>query len=106
MALQRGFKPWDIVKSKVLMSLTLLEKVEDEEGKTSLKIVDNQLFTMSGKELRTSLEEDDLAGVKHKVEIVNEKPTQFQINGIYILADGKKVWAYAQKTPKLEEVIE
>ena len=99
----RGFQPWDILKSKVLMNLTLLEKIEDEEGGTTLKVVDNQTFKMSGKELRTSLEEDRFAGVKHTVEIVYEKPSKFQLNGIYILADGKKIWAYAQKTPKLEE---
>lgn len=94
----RGFQPWDIVGSKILMSVTMLEKVEDEEGKSSLKVIDNKLFKMSGKEFRVSLEEDRLAGVKHTVEIVNEKPKQFQINGIYILADGKKAWAYAEKS--------
>ena len=93
----RGFQPWDIVGAKILMSVTMLEKVEDENGNSSLKVIDNKLFKMSGKEFRVSLEQDRLSGVKHTVEIVNEKPKQFQINGIYILADGKKAWAYAEK---------
>lgn len=95
---QRGFQPWDIVKSKVLMNVTMLEKVEDENGVTSLKVTGNQIFKMSGKEFRTSLEQDRLDGVKHKVEIVYEKPEKFQINGIYILADGRKAWTFAEKT--------
>lgn len=95
---QRGFQPWDIVKSKVLMNVTLLEKVEDENGATSLKVINSQSFTMSGKEFKTSLEQDRLDGIKHKVEIVYEKPEKFQINGIYILADGKKAWTFAEKT--------
>ena len=80
------------------MNVTMLEKVEVEDGSTSLKVIDNQIFKMSGKEFRTTLEQDRLDGVKHKVEIVYEKPEKFQINGIYILADGKKAWAFAEKS--------
>lgn len=98
MALSREPQPWDIVKSKIRMSVTLLEKVEDENGGTSLKVTDNQIFNMSGKEFRVSLEQDRLAGVKHKVEIVYEKPEKFQLNGIYILADGRKAWTFTEKT--------
>lgn len=95
--LNRKPQPWDIVKAKILMSVTMLEKIEDEDGNSSLKVIGNKLFKMSGKEFRVSLEQDRLSGIKHTIEIVNEKPKQFQINGIYILADGKKAWAYAEK---------
>lgn len=94
--MNRGFQPWDIVKNTILMNVTMLEKVEDEEGKTSLKVTGNKIFKMSGKQFRTDLELDRLDKVNHTVEIVNEKPKQFQINAIYILADGKKAWVYAE----------
>lgn len=92
------FMPWDIVKSKIRLSITMLEKIEDENGNVSLKVTGSKIINMSGKEFKTNLEEDRLAGVKHKVEIVHEKPNKFQINGIYILADGKKAWVYTEKS--------
>lgn len=103
MSLQnRGFQPWDIVKSKILMNVIELEKVEDEDGVSSLKIVDTHMFKMSGKEFRVNLEEDRLAGIKHTVQIVYDKPEKFQINGIYILADGRKAWAYVKRETEKE----
>lgn len=88
---------WRIVKSKILMKLTVLENVEDVDGKSSLKVIDSKIFKMSGKEFRMSLAQDEAAGIKHTVEIVNEAPEKFQINVIYILADGRKAWAYTMK---------
>ena len=94
--MQRGFQPWDIVKNSILMNVTMLEKVEGEEGTTSLKVTGNKIFKMSGKQFRTDLELDRLDNVKHTVQIVSEKPKQFQVNAIYILADGKKAWVYVE----------
>jgi hypothetical protein len=92
-----GTKSWEIVKSKILVNVTMLEKIEDKDGITSLKVIGNKIFKMSGKEFRANLTEDENNKINHTIEIVNEKPKQFQINAIYILADGKKAWVYVEK---------
>lgn len=95
MLIHNSIYPWDIVKSKILIKVTKLKKVE-LEGKISLKAVDNKTIKMSGKEFKKDLTADTLAGNKLTVEIVNEAPTQFQINAIYILANGQKAWIFVK----------
>lgn len=89
-------KPWSIVRGKIIVKMSLLEKsnIEDE---TKLKVVNEKIIHMSGKEFRSSIEDDITNGIKHTVKIVNEKPEKFQINGIYILANGKRAWIYTEK---------
>lgn len=101
----RGFQPWDIVKAKIRFHINVVEKIVGVDGKLSLSSTKSIVQNMSGKEFRVSLEEDRLAGVKHTVEIVNQKPETFKLNAIYILADGKQAWVYTEKS-KEDEINE
>ena len=94
--INRGVQPWDIVKNQILVKLTLLKKEIDEEGKTKLKVTKSDFFKMSGKEFRNYLEIDRRAKVNLTVQVVNKKPEQFQLDGIYILANGKRAWLYTE----------
>lgn len=90
-------KPEDIIKSSARMKITALEKVEDAEGGTSLKVTDSKWVKVRGKEIRESLAEDREAGIEHSIEIVDEAPDKFQLNTLYILRDGKVLWTFVEK---------
>lgn len=88
--------PWDIVKSKIILVVSNLETGENEEGVPQFKVVGTKSITMNGKEFRTTLTEDFLDGIEHKVEIVTEKPSTFAVNQIFIRADGKMAWTFIE----------
>ena len=94
-----------LVKSKFLLTATLMEEVTDEEGNKKLKVAGQINDQMRGKDFTRSMYEDKLKDIEHKIEIVNTKPEQFQFNVIYILADGTRMWVWLKKPP-LEVVDE
>lgn len=79
-----------------------MEKVEDEEGKSTLKVINTINEKMSRVDFIYDINEDAKAGIEHEIEVVCEKPTEFQVNKIYILADGTRMWVYVQKDSELE----
>ena len=87
----------NLLKSSFILTVTLMEKIEDEEGKSTLKVIDTINEKMSRADFIYDINEDAKAGIEHDIEIVTEKPTDFQINKIYILADGTRMWVYVQK---------
>lgn len=87
----------NIVKSNARMKITILEKITTQDGNSSLKVIDSKWVKTSGKEIRDSLAEDREAGIEHPIEIVDEAPNKFQFNTLYILRNGKVLWAYVEK---------
>ena len=93
-------------KSNIIMTLTLMESVEGEDGKPTFKVIDTINEKISRKEFINSINEDKTHGIEHEFEVVYEKPKEFQINKIYCLADGGRVWIYLQKNEIVEEEVE
>lgn len=87
----------NLLKSSFLITITLMEKVEDEEGNSTLKVIDTINEKMSRNNFIYDINEDERNGIKHEFEVVQEKPINFQINKIYILADGSRMWVYLKK---------
>lgn len=87
----------NLLKSSFLITITLMEKVEDEEGNSTLKVIDTINEKMSRKNFIYDINEDERNGIEHEFEVVQEKPINFQINKIYILADGSRMWIYLKK---------
>lgn len=86
-----------ILKSNFLLKVTQLEKVVDEEGKENLKVTDSKWVKTKAREFEESLYFDRVAGIEHTIKIVSGAPEKFQVNTIYILADGKRAWVYIMK---------
>ncbi len=82
-----------IIKGKARMKITVLDK--NDEG--VYKVVNEKWVTTSRKEIIDSWTEDYKNGIKHQFKIVNSKPEKFQVNVLYILADGKVLWAYVER---------
>ena len=75
------------------MTITLLEKAGENEYK-----VINQLNEKTKRsDFISSIDEDNRNGVEHQFEVVTEKPVDFTINKIYILADGSRVWVWVEQ---------
>ena len=85
------------MKSNFLLKVTQLEKVVDEEGKENLKVTNSKWVKTKAREFEKSLYFDRAEGVEHIIKIVSEAPVEFQVNTIYILADGKRAWVYVIK---------
>ena len=86
-----------ILKNTFLMKVTQLEKVVDDEGKENLKVIDSKWVKTRAREFEESMYFDRAAGIDHKIEVVYEAPEKFQVNTIYIRADGKQAYVYVVK---------
>lgn len=86
-----------ILKNNFLLKVTQLEKVVDEEGKENLKVMDSKWVKTKAREFEESLYFDRAAGIEHTIKIVSEAPEKFQVNTIYVRADGKQAWVYVVK---------
>lgn len=86
-----------ILKSNFLMKITQLEKIRDEDGNENLKVRDSKWVKMRARDFEESLYFDRAEGINHKTEIVLTAPENFQINVIYIRADGKQAYTYILK---------
>ena len=85
-----------LVKSSFFLTTTLMRREKDSEGKEVLKVVDSRTDKTRGKEFTRSMYDDRINGIEHTIRIVNSKPEQFQINVIYILADGTHMWVWVE----------
>lgn len=83
----------DFPKGKFRMKITVLDKEED--GK--LKVVDSKWIKSSGREFMNSIVEDRKNGLTRDIEIVDEAPTSFKVNQIYMLRNREVVWVYMDK---------
>lgn len=86
-----------ILKSNFLMKVTQLEKIVDEDNKEHLKVSDTKWIKVRAKEFEESLYFDRIEGKNHKILIVTSEPDKFQLNTVYIRADGKRAWTYIEK---------
>lgn len=87
-------EPERILKSHFIMSMILVKREIDKEGKGVFKVVDSKNENIRASDFQKSLQEDRDKGIKHEVKIVNAKPTNFQFNVIYVRADGERVWVW------------
>lgn len=74
-----------------------LEKVVGEDGKENLKVTSVENVKMQAKEFEDSMRETRGKGILPKLQLVAAEPEQFQINTVYIRADGKRVWVNVLK---------
>ena len=79
-----------------------MEKVEDEEGNSTLKVIDTINEKMSRVDFIYDINDDERNGIEHEFEIVQEKPVNFVLNKIYVLADGSRMWIYLEKEKEVE----
>lgn len=80
------------VKSSFLMKITTFKK-EGEE----LRLEREDYVKLRGKEFMDDLWDDEKNGKKHKIELVNEAPINFQLGIIYILKTGDRAWTFKVK---------
>ena len=91
-----------LVKSKFLMSVTLMEEITDEEGNKKLKVKDQKDEWVKGKDFTRDMYEERVNDREPNIQIVNSKPENFQINVIYIRADGERMWVWVLDDSKEE----
>lgn len=75
------------------MKVTKLKK-EVVDGTENLKVVDSIWVKTKRKDFEESLFFDSQEGINHDIRLVTAPPEKFQINTIYVLADGKRVYVY------------
>ena len=93
-----------LVKSKFLMSVTLMEEITDEEGNKKLKVKDQKDEWVKGKDFTRDMYEERMNDRNPTIQIVNAKPENFHLNVIYIRADGERMWVWVlDDTPTPEE---
>ena len=85
-----------LVKANFICSVTIVEKTTDEEGKEVYKVKESKNEKWKGKEFTESMMADRIKGIDHTIQIVMNKPEHFQLNVIYILADGTRMWIWVE----------
>lgn len=90
-------QPWDIVKSKIRVKITQMEKIEAENSAPTHKIISTEFTNMSGKDFKATMQKDYVEGADNRVEIVDSAPEKFKFNCVYIRRDGKVAWIYTTK---------
>ena len=91
-----------LVKSKFLMSITLMEEITDEEGNKKLKVKNQKDEWVKGKDFTRDMYEERVNDREPNIQIVNSKPENFQINVIYIRAAGERMWVWVLDDNKKE----
>ena len=94
----------NLVKAKFILTATEVEEVKQDDGTTALKVVRTTSDQMSGREFKRSMYDDRLNGIEHKIELVNKKPEEFQLNTLYILLDGTRMWVWVKKDSEPESL--
>ena len=84
-------------KSKFLMCLTTLKKTDEKNGKPVYQVISSEWKKCNGREFRQSYYEEIDNGIHHEIKIVNEKPTSFVVNQIYMLSTRDKVWIWVEE---------
>lgn len=87
-------EPERILKSHFIMSIILVKREINEEGKGIFKIIDAKNENMRASDFQKSLQEDRDKGINHITKVVNSKPTNFQFNVIYVRTDGERAWVW------------
>lgn len=93
-----------LVKSNFICTITTVESIINEDGTTSYKVKESKNEKWRGKEFYDSMYADYNKGIEHKITIVNQKPEQFQLNAIYILTDGTRMWIWVDEKDMVQEV--
>lgn len=81
-------------KSNFRMCITKLKKNENDEKR--FEIIDSKWIKCSGKKFREDFFESRENGENLTIEIVNEKPKDFKINQLYMLATRDIVWVWVE----------
>ena len=92
-----------LVKSNFICTVTTVEPITNEDGTTSYKVKESKNEKWRGKEFYDSMYADYDKGIEHKIVVVNQKPEQFQLNAIYILADGTRMWIWVDEKDMIQE---
>lgn len=87
-------EPERILKSHFIMSIILVKREIDNEGKDVFKIIDSKNENMRASDFQKSLQEDRDKGINHAIKTVNGKPNNFQFNTLYMRADGERMWVW------------
>ncbi len=79
-------------KAHFTMEITTLKEVDE-----GLKVVKTEKVNARGSDFQRSLIQCEAAGIPRKVELVEKKPTDFQVNVLYVRLDGKYVWTFIRE---------
>lgn len=77
----------EILRSKITLRVKKFEKIVGEDGEIQLKNIDNIYDTIKRKDFLSIAKVFD-------TEVVNEEPSKFKFNTLYIRLDGKAAWLY------------
>ena len=77
-------------KDKMRMKITKVGKMKDENDKEILVVKNSNWIDVRGKDFRTSINDRN----SKQIEICSTAPARFQLNIVYVRADGKVAWTY------------
>lgn len=80
-------------KHKFRMCVTTLEKAGENEER---KVKDSKWVKGNGAQFRRDFYESKANGESLSIEIVDEKPTSFKVNQIYLLRTRDVVWVWVE----------
>ena len=83
----------NFMKSKFNMKVTRLEE-QEVEGRNQLKVVNSEWIPVYKNEFKKSLNEEEAKGIFHSIEIITAPPIEFQVNTVYLRADGMAAYTY------------
>lgn len=83
----------NFMRSKFNMKITRLEE-QEVEGRNQLKVVNSEWIPIYKNEFKKSLKEEENKGINHSIEIITAPPTEFQVNTVYLRADGAAAYTY------------
>lgn len=86
-----------VFKSKVLLILTEMVKVEQEDGSVIYTTINKKYENIKGKDLADSLYQERTQGYERTVEVVFQEPQEIKFGVVYVLYGGKRVWIYNLK---------
>lgn len=84
-------------KSNFKMKITYMKKIK-ENDKEAYKVIETKWIKGNGKQLRDSIFEDRKNKINRTIEIVNEKPTSFKFNQLYMLPTRDIMWIYVERS--------
>lgn len=91
-----------LVKANFICTVTTVEKITDENGNEVLKVKESKNEKWRGKEFTDAMYADRVKDINHTIKIVNGKPNNFQLNVLYILADGTRMWIWVKEEDMID----
>lgn len=91
-----------LVKANFICTVTTVESIKQEDGTNIFKVKESKNEKWKGKEFTDSMYADRVKGIEHPIQVVNSKPDTFQLNVIYILADGTRMWVWVEEKDMID----